>query len=97
MRAFLSRLRRQLRLIARESEGLSDTTTMNPNDIDLDHRESNGCAKAATAQIQAFSNPAQDTASNDEVIQKDAQAGVQRMEATTQVWSKKHLVAAYVM
>lgn len=30
-------------------------------------------------------------------IDKDAQAGVQKMEATTRVWTKQHLVAAYAM
>lgn len=103
MRALIFRLRQQLRPVAFESEGSSDaTTTMNLNDIDLDHREPNGRAKAATAQIQAqsdptHSTPAQGTASNDELVQKDAQPGVQRMEATTQVWSRNHLIAAYVM
>lgn len=103
MRTLIVRLRQQLRPVAFESEGSSDaSTTMNLNDIDLDRREPNGRAKAATAQIQAHpdpahSTPAQDTASNDELVQKDAQPGVQKMEATTKVWSKKHLIAAYVM
>jgi hypothetical protein len=33
----------------------------------------------------------------DETINKDFQAGVQAVEATTLVWSKRHLVAAYVL
>ncbi|KAI1941920.1 MFS siderochrome iron transporter 1 [Ophidiomyces ophidiicola] len=32
-----------------------------------------------------------------DTISKDAQAGVQKMEATTTVWSTSHLVAAYVL
>ena len=32
-----------------------------------------------------------------EVVSHDAQAGVQKMEATTQVWTKQHLIIAYVM
>jgi hypothetical protein len=37
------------------------------------------------------------TDSDSESISKDAQAGVQKAEATTQVWSRSHLIAAYVM
>ena len=32
-----------------------------------------------------------------ESIDKDAQAGVQKMEATTKVWKWSHVVAAYIM
>lgn len=32
----------------------------------------------------------------DEPINKDAQAGIQNIEATTMVWNKKALIAAYV-
>jgi hypothetical protein len=42
-------------------------------------------------------SPKQEADSDGDPIQENAQAGVQKMEATTQVWSKKHLVAAYVM
>jgi hypothetical protein len=41
--------------------------------------------------------PTQDTDSDVHLVRKDAQPGVQKIEATTQVWSKKHLLAAYVM
>lgn len=42
-------------------------------------------------------SPKQEADSNGDPVQENVQAGVQKMEATTQVWSKKHLVAAYVM
>jgi len=42
-------------------------------------------------------SPVKETDSDGDAVQTNAQAGVQKMEATTQVWSKKHLVAAYVM
>lgn len=42
-------------------------------------------------------SPKQEADSNGVPVQENAQTGVQKMEATTQVWSKKHLVAAYVM
>jgi hypothetical protein len=32
-----------------------------------------------------------------EKISPDAQLGVQKMEATTQVWSTSHLITAYVL
>jgi len=32
-----------------------------------------------------------------DVVSKDAQVGVQKMEATTQAWSRSHLIAAYVL
>lgn len=41
--------------------------------------------------------PKQDADSDGDPVQTKAQAGVRKMEATTQIWSKKHLVAAYVM
>lgn len=34
---------------------------------------------------------------DDDSINKDAQAGVQKAEATTSVWSKSHLITAYIM
>jgi hypothetical protein len=33
----------------------------------------------------------------DEVISLDAQAGVKKVQAATTVWTKGHLIAAYVM
>lgn len=34
---------------------------------------------------------------DDEPLSKDAQAGVQKMQATTSVWSKTHLITAYAL
>lgn len=42
-------------------------------------------------------SPKQEADSDGNPVLENTQAGVQKMEATTQVWSKKHLVAAYVM
>lgn len=42
-------------------------------------------------------SPEQNTDSDGDIAQMNAQHGVQKIEATTQVWTKKHLVAAYVM
>jgi len=38
-----------------------------------------------------------DSDSDDEIVHKDAQLGVQKIEATTQAWSKSHLILAYFM
>ena len=35
--------------------------------------------------------------SDSEIVSQDAQVGVQKMEATTQVWTRQHLIIAYVM
>lgn len=35
--------------------------------------------------------------SDSDSIDKEAQTGVQKLEATTTVWSKSHLIAAYVL
>lgn len=36
-------------------------------------------------------------AHDEEELSKDAQAGVLKMEASTTVWSKTHLILAYIM
>lgn len=38
-----------------------------------------------------------DISSPDEVIDKKAQSGTQKAQASTQVWTRKTLIAAYVM
>ena len=48
-------------------------------------------------ESESRASPKQATDSDGDIAQEIAQAGVQKMEAMTQVWSKKHLVAAYVM
>jgi MFS family permease len=40
-------------------------------------------------------SPASET--DEDAIDEKAQAGVQNMEATTKVWSKQHLILAYIM
>ncbi|KAI1506387.1 major facilitator superfamily domain-containing protein [Biscogniauxia marginata] len=37
-----------------------------------------------------------DSDNDSDAVDKDAQAGVQKIEATTKVWSRSHLIAAYV-
>lgn len=51
----------------------------------------------ATPDCITQATPTQGFDSDDDIINKDSQAGVQKMEATTKVWSKKHLIAAYIM
>ena len=34
---------------------------------------------------------------DDDLINKEAQSGVQKAEATTPVWSKSHIITAYIM
>lgn len=41
-------------------------------------------------------NPVEKSDFNDD-LEKDAQGGVQKIEAAAQVWSKWHMVAAFVM
>jgi hypothetical protein len=41
-------------------------------------------------------NPVEKSDFNDD-LEKDAQGGVQKIEAAAQVWTKWHMVAAYVM
>jgi hypothetical protein len=43
-----------------------------------------------------FTQDRKDSSSDDE-ISKDAQGGVQKMEAVTKVWSRWHLVTAYAL
>lgn len=38
-----------------------------------------------------------DSSSSIEGFTPDAQEGVKKMEATTSVWSKKHLIVAYIL
>lgn len=53
-------------------------------------------SKEATAEPQRASS-SRDSESDDETVHKDAQLGVQRIEATTRAWSKSHLILAYFM
>lgn len=93
MKDLFSRLRRQPKHTAPETEAPINSS----NNIGLENIEANGRVKHTALGAQPQTTSTQDTDSNDEAIHKDAQPGVQKMEATTQVWSKKHLIAAYVM
>jgi hypothetical protein len=61
--------------------------TGQPSDIDMEIND-----KIPEPKIQSF-----DGEKSDEELSNDAQEGVRRAEATTQAWSKTHLVIAYVM
>ncbi|KAK3673345.1 MFS siderochrome iron transporter 1 [Recurvomyces mirabilis] len=56
-------------------------------------------AEEPTDNKNATAVESQDAASDSdgESLSKDAQHGVQKMEATTSVWSRNHLIAAYVL
>lgn len=53
-------------------------------------------SKATATETQRGSS-LNDSDSDDEIVHKDAQLGVQKIEATTQAWSKSHLILAYFM
>ena len=95
MREIFGRLRPSLNPTALETEK-SETPT-GSNDASLENASSHDHSKEAIAHSQPRSVTAQDNDSDDELVHRDAQAGVQKMEATTQVWTRKHLIAAYVM
>jgi hypothetical protein len=50
-----------------------------------------------TKEMGFTTDSRRDSDTESEEISKDAQAGVQRMEAVTKVWKKWHLVAAYLL
>jgi hypothetical protein len=98
MREIFGRLRPSLDPTALETEKSETQATTTSNDASLENAGSHeDYSKEATAHSQPRSVTAQDNDSDDEPVHRDAQAGVQKMEATTQVWTKKHLIAAYVM
>lgn len=59
--------------------------------------ENPAATRDTSDESEPRASPKQEADSDGVLVQEIAQAGVQKMEATTQVWSKKHLVAAYVM
>jgi len=97
MREIFGRLRPSLNPTALETEKSEAQVNTSSNNAGLENASTHDHSKEATTHTQPRSVSAQDTDSDDELVHKDAQAGVQKMEATTQVWSKKHLIAAYVM
>jgi len=72
-------------------------TTRDAHDVELENDTPTANTKNTANEPQPQASPNQDTDSDEGFAQKNAQAGVQKIEATTQVWSKKHLVAAYAM
>jgi hypothetical protein len=97
MRDLFGRLRPSLNPTALETEKSEVQANAGSTDTGLENASSHEHSKEATAHSQPRSVTAQDNDSDDELVHRDAQAGVQKMEATTQVWTKKHLIAAYVM
>jgi hypothetical protein len=74
----------------------SDSTARETPDHELQNKDS-ADSRNSPDESEPRATSKQDADSDGDPVQKTAQAGVQRMEATTQVWTKKHLVAAYVM
>jgi hypothetical protein len=97
MRDLFGRLRPSLNPTALETEKSEVQANAGSTDTGLENASPHEHSKEATAHSQPRSVTAQDNDSDDELVHRDAQAGVQKMEATTQVWTKKHLIAAYVM
>jgi hypothetical protein len=60
--------------------------------------ESSGASKSYHEKIATSVTPdGSDHGSNEEELEKDAQAGVRAVEAATSVWTKAHLWTAYGM
>lgn len=72
-------------------------TTRYAHDVELENNTPSDITKNTSVTSQPRMGSNQDTDSDKDPVQQNAQAGVQKMEATTQVWTKKHLAAAYVM
>lgn len=99
MRELFSRLRpRPLEPVGRQTTQYDEPIKTVRLDDGIPMHASDGSSKEANidAQPRPSSNLDADS-SDDEGVSKDAQAGVQKMEATTQVWSKKHLYTAYAL
>lgn len=63
----------------------------------VDHGETMNIEKAVEAghpPVVVVKHPVDDSS---EVFTPDAQNGVKNIEAITTVWTKKHLIAAYIM
>lgn len=76
----------------------STTATSNTPDMDNEHKASDDSIKENSTDSQPRGSSNQDMSDYyEDIIRKEARRGVQKIEATTQVWSKKHLLAAYIM
>lgn len=94
MREFFSRFRPQADTI----EMHNAESVISASDIrHIDHENTKHHNRGATPNSIAQTTPTQGFDSDEEMIHRDAQAGVQKIEAITKVWSKKHMIAAYVM
>ena len=71
------------------------TTTSTTPDMDIEHKNSNDSAKETSTDLQPRGSESQDLSDYyEDIIRKEAQPGVQKIEATTQVWSKKALTSS---
>ena len=73
-----------------------DNTTLETSGFELQN-ETPADTRNTSDESELRASSKQEADSGADTVQKNAQAGVQKMEATTQVWTKKHLAAAYVM
>jgi len=96
MKEILSRLRPHAKRVATEAMNSNGTSEEAP-DIELENEIPADNTTSISDDSKSRASPKQDNDSDGDLAQNNAQAGVQKMEATTQVWTKKHLVAAYVM
>jgi hypothetical protein len=77
---------------------MEPSTTFTPDiRTDTSPKDPDNTTRATLTSSLPRATPTQDTDSDVHLVRKDAQTGVQKIEVTTQVWSKKHLLAAYVM
>jgi hypothetical protein len=97
MRETFSRFRPRANSIEMQLMGPITTLTPDIQKTDTDPQTPDNNTRETLAESLPRASPNQDTDSDVHLVRKDAQAGVQKIEATTQVWSKKHLLAAYVM
>jgi hypothetical protein len=75
----------------------TNSTAEEAHGMSLENKISTDNTTNTSDEPQPRVSPVEETDSHGDPVQNNAQAGVQKIEATTQVWSKKHLVAAYVM
>lgn len=98
MRDLLCRLRPRLDPAdVQTDDGIRPTTTATTPAVDAGDKEASSIPKISSISAQPCSSSTNATDHNEGVVDKDVQHGVQKIEATTKAWSKKHLIAAYVM
>lgn len=96
MKEMFSRLRPHAKRVATEAM-VSNGTSEEAHSIELENEITADNTTGTSDESKPRASPKQDNDSDGDFVQNNAQAGVQKMEATTQVWTKKHLAAAYVM